>query len=83
VGVGIVDLNDEGSVNLSVDCNFSSAWRLEGKLTELRLDIFFPPVMTELLLELELELEVVSDDLCRPYVFGGILPILLLLPGEA
>jgi hypothetical protein len=39
--------------------------------------------MVVLLLELELELEMVSDDFCRPYVFGGILPILLLLPGEA
>jgi hypothetical protein len=37
--------------------------------------------MTELFLELELEVEVAiaSDDFCRPYVFGGILPILLLV----
>jgi hypothetical protein len=76
--VGTVDLKDGGRVNLRVDCNFSSAWRLEGKLTELRLDIFFPPIVVVLLLELELELEMVSEDFCRPYVFGGILPILLV-----
>ena len=70
-------------MNLRVDCNFPSVQRKVGKLTELRLDIFFPPIVVVLLLELELELEMVSDVFCRPYVFGGILPILLLLPGEA
>ena len=60
-------------MNLSVDCNFPSVQRKVGKLTELRLDIFFPPIVLVLLLELELEVEMASEDFCRPDVFGGIL----------
>ena len=38
--------------------------------------------MVVLLLELELALEMVSEDFCRPYVFGGILPMLSVLRDE-